>query len=234
MNLLICRRLVVGGLGLVGVGLAEHYAQAAPTEFHVGYQKAGLLSVAKGRGVFERRLKSLGVEEVKWSEFEVGPPMMDSISAGAIDFGWVGDAPAIIAQAAGAKFAYAACMPPSQHGLLVVEGSAIRSLADIKNKKVAFARGSSAQSILLRLLAKAGLPYGDIVPVYLSPTDASAALLRGDVDAWVIWDPFFALAEHRQNVRAIATTKDIVNGNSVYVANPGFRCELSQSPRCGG
>jgi sulfonate transport system substrate-binding protein len=218
----ISRRWVVGGLGFVGVGLAQRYAQAAPTEFRVGYQKAGMLSVAKEQGVFERRLKSLGVEGVKWSEFEVGPPMMDAISAGAIDFGWVGDAPAIIAQSTGAKFVYAACMPASQHGLLVVEGSAIRSLADIKGKKVAFARGTSAQNIMLRLLAKAGLTFGNIVPVYLSPADASAALLRGDVDAWVIWDPLFALAEHRQKVRAIATTKDIVNGNSVYVANPDF------------
>ena len=203
----ISRRWVVGGLGFVGVGLAQRYAQAAPTEFRVGYQKAGMLSVAKEQGVFERRLKSLGVEGVKWSEFEVGPPMMDAISAGAIDFGWVGDAPAIIAQSTGAKFVYAACMPASQHGLLVVEGSAIRSLADIKGKKVAFARGTSAQNIMLRLLAKAGLTFGNIVPVYLSPADASAALLRGDVDAWVIWDPLFALAEHRQKLRGLPPRK---------------------------
>jgi len=148
--------------------------------------------------------------------------MMDAISAGAIDFGWLGDAPAIIAQSAGAKFVYAACMPASQHGLLVLEGSTLRSLADIKGKKIAFARGTSAQNVMLRLLAKAALTYADIVPVYLSPADASAALSRGDVDAWVIWDPFFAQAEHRQKMRAIATTKDIVNGNSVYVANPDF------------
>ena len=223
MNILISRRSVVHGLGLVvGVGLAQRgYAHAAPTEFRVGYQKAGLLSVAKEQGVVERRLKPLGVV-VKWSEFELGPPMMDAVSTGAIDFGWVGDAPAIIAQSAGAKFVYAACMPASQHGLLVLQGSSLRSLADIKGKKVALARGTSAQNVLLRLLAKAGLTYGDIVPVYLSPPNASAALSRGDVDAWVIWDPFLAQAEHRQKAHAIATTKDIVNGNSVYVANPDF------------
>jgi sulfonate transport system substrate-binding protein len=180
------------------------------------------LSVAKDQGVFERRLKSLGVESVKWSEFELGPPMMEAISKGIVDFGWVGDAPAIIAQSAGAKFAYVACMPASQHGLLVPEGSAIRSLMEIKGKKVVFARGSSAQNVILRLLAKAGLTYGDIEPGYLRPPDASAALSRGSVDAWVIWDHLFALVEHRQKVRVIATSKDIVNGNSVYVANPGF------------
>ena len=209
----ISRRSVVGSLGLVGSCIAQpSYAQGAPADFHVGYQKAGLLSVAKEQGVFERRLKSLGVESVKWSEFGFGPPMMDAISKGVVDFGWVGDAPAIIAQSAGAKFVYAACMPASQHGLLVPEGSAIRSLVEIKGKKVAFARGSSAQNVILRLLAKAGLTYGDIEPVYLPPPDVSAALSRGSVDAWVIWDPLFALAEHRQKVRVIATTKDIVNG----------------------
>jgi sulfonate transport system substrate-binding protein len=222
MNMLISRRSAVGVLGLVGVGLAQWSYAAVPTAFRVGYQKAGLLSVAKQQGVFEARLKPLGVGAVKWSEFELGPPMMDAISAGAIDFGWLGDAPAIIAQSAGAKFVYAACMPASQHGLLVLEGSALRSLSDIKGKKIAFPRGTSAQNVMLRLLAKAGLTYGDIVPVYLSSAAASAALSRGDVDAWVIWDPFFAQAEHRQKMRAIATTKDIVNGNSVYVANPDF------------
>jgi sulfonate transport system substrate-binding protein len=114
--------------------------------------------------------------------------------------------------------------------LLVLEGSALRSLADIKGKKIAFARGTSAQNVILRLLAKAGLAYGDIVPVYLSPADASSALARGDVDAWVIWDPFFAQAEHRQKARAIATTKDIVNGNSVYVANPDFAARNPKVP----
>jgi sulfonate transport system substrate-binding protein len=106
--------------------------------------------------------------------------------------------------------------------MLAPEGSIIRSLAEIKGKKVAFARGTSGQSVLLKLLAKAGLAYGDIVPVFLSPTNASAALSRGDVDVWVVHDPYFALAERVQRTRAIATTKDIVNGNSVYVANPEF------------
>jgi ABC-type nitrate/sulfonate/bicarbonate transport system substrate-binding protein len=91
---------------------------------------------------------------------------------------------------AGAKFVYAACMPASQRGLLVLERSVLRSLADIKGKKIAFARRTSAQNLMLRPLAKADFTYGDIVPIYLSPADASAALSRGDVDAWVVWDPF--------------------------------------------
>ncbi len=227
--MLISRRSVVCGLGLVGVGLAQRSgAQGSRTEFRVGYQKAGLLSVAKAQGVFERRLEQLGVEGVKWSEFEPGPAMMDAISAGAVDFGWLGDAPAIIAQSAGAKFVYAACMPASQHGLLVQQGSGLRSLADIQGKKIAFARGTSAQSVVLRLLAKAGLTYADIVPVYLSPRDASVAFSRGEVDAWLIWDPFFAQAERVQQARVIATTKGMAGLNSVYVANADFAAKDSK------
>lgn len=225
--MLISRRsVVVGGLGLLCAGLTQRsYAQAMPTEFRVGYQKAGLLSVARNEAVFERRLKPLGVEAVKWTEFELGPPMMDAISSGAIDFGWVGDVPAIVAQSAGAKFVYVACMPASEHGMLVREGSAIHAIADIRGRKVAFSRNTSGQGVLLKWLSKAGLAYGDIVPVLLSPKDGSAALARGDVDVWVVHDPYFALAERVQRAHAIATTKDIVNGNSVYVANPEFARE---------
>jgi sulfonate transport system substrate-binding protein len=222
VNTLISRRSVVGGFGLLGVSLAQrNYAQAASTEFHVGYQKAGLLGVAKEQGVFERRLKPLGVE-VKWSEFEIGPQLMEALGTDAIDFGWAGDVPAIAAQSAGAKFVYVARMPWSAHGMLVPERSAIRSLAEIRGKKIAVARNTTGESVLLKLLAKAGFAYDDIVPVFLSPTDASKALARGDVDVWVVHDPFFALAEHVQKARAIATTKDIINGNSVYVANLEF------------
>lgn len=102
-------------------------------------------------------------------------------------------------------------MPASQHGLLVAEGSAIRSVPEIKGKKVAFARGTSAQPFLLKLLAKAGLTYGDVEPIYLAPKAGASALSDGSVDAWAIWDPFFALAEKRQKVRVIATTKDIAH-----------------------
>src|SRR5579872_7087568 len=98
MNMLISRRLVIGGLVLLGADLAQRsHAQAASTEFRVGYQKAGLLGAAKEQGIFERRLKPLGVE-VRWSEFEIGPQLMEALGTGALDFGWAGDVPAIAAQ----------------------------------------------------------------------------------------------------------------------------------------
>ncbi len=216
--------LASAALGLAGQAFIGGVARAEgiPKEFRVGYQKGGLLSISKDRAVFEKRLKQLGVESVKWSEFQFGPPMLEAIGVGAVDFGEVGDTPPIFAQVAGGKIAYVAATPAAQHALLVPEGSAIRELTDIKGKKIAVARGSSAHNFTIKLVSKAGLAFTDIEPAYLPPADASAAFTRGSVDAWVIWDPYFALAQRRQKVRVIATTNDVAPSNSFYIGNSDF------------
>lgn len=223
MTVLSRRRALAGSLAVAASGLAARAAaDSVPKAVHVGYQKGGFLSVSKEQGALQRRLEGLGVAEVKWSEFQFGPPMMEALGAGAIDFGEVGDMPPIFAQAAGQRFVYAARMPGSQHAMLVPEGSSLRAVAEVKGKKVAVARGSSAHNVTVRLLEKAGLTFADIMPAYMPPADASAAFSRGSVDAWVVWDPYFALAERRQKARAIATSMDLPESSSFYVANRDF------------
>jgi sulfonate transport system substrate-binding protein len=232
MTILSRRLALTGSLAAVASGLAGRAkADDVPKAVHVGYQKGGFLSVSKEQGGLQRRLEASGVGEVKWSEFQFGPPMMEALGAGAIDFGEVGDMPPIFAQAAGQRFVYAARMPGSQHAMLVPEGSAIRTVADVKRKKVAVARGSSAHNVTVRLLEKAGLAFADIVPAYMPPADASAAFSRGSVDAWVVWDPYYALAERRQKAHAIATSTDLSESSSFYVANRDF---ASRNPRTLG
>ena len=221
----ITRRTTLGGaLGLAGLALSTGAApaQQVPKEFRLGFQKGGILSVAKDQNALEQRLKMLGVDGVKWVEFQFGPPMLEALGLGAIDFGYVGDTPPIFAQAAGAKVVYVAVTPASQSALLVPENSPIRTLADIKGKKIAVARGSSAHNFTVQLVAKAGLAFTDIVPAYLAPSDAVAAFSRGSVDAWVVWDPYFALAQRHQKARVVATTKDVADSNSFYLANSDF------------
>ncbi|MGC7407538.1 ABC transporter substrate-binding protein, partial [Pandoraea pneumonica] len=75
------------------------------------------------------------------------------------------------------------------------KNSPLKSVADLKGKRVAFNKGSNVHYLLVKLLEKANVPYSDIQPVYLTPADARAAFERGAIDAWVIWDPFFAAAE---------------------------------------
>ena len=199
-------------------------AQALPAEVRIGFQKgAAILVLARKQQVIEARLKALGVPSVKWVEFQFGPPMLEAMGAGAVDIGSVGDAPPIFAQSAGSSLVYVASTPSAQHAVLVPQGSPIKSLSDLKGKRVAFGKGSSAQNVAIKALALGGLSIKDVEPVYLPPADATAAFNGGKVDAWVVWDPFFAIAEQHYNARVVADTSDQrLASASYYLARQEF------------
>jgi sulfonate transport system substrate-binding protein len=205
-------------------------AQASqPREVRIGFQKgSAILVLARKQQVIESRLKALGVPSVKWVEFQFGPPMLEALGAGAIDLGSVGDTPPIFAQAGGSNLVYAAATPSAQHAVLVPKNSPIKTVADLKGKKVAFGKGSSAHNVTVKALALGGLTFNDIVPTYLSPADATAAFNGGNIDAWVVWDPYYAIAEERYGARAIADTSDKrLASSSYYIASKDF---ASQHP----
>jgi sulfonate transport system substrate-binding protein len=204
---------------------SAHAQAAKPDAFRVGYQKGtAVLIVAKERHDIENGLQKAGVGKVDWVEFQFGPPMLEAITARSIDIGSVGDTPPIFAQAGGGDILYALSVPNSAHGVLVPNSSPIRTLADLKGKRVAFGKGSSAHNILLRVLKYAGLTYSDIQPTYLGPAEASAAFNGGKIDAWVVWDPYFALAEEQFGARVIASTDQIpqIATQSFYIVSKHF------------
>jgi sulfonate transport system substrate-binding protein len=197
-------------------------AEANVKEIRIGYQKNGVLVIARERSILEKHFKPQGIE-VKWVEFSSGPPMMEAMNVGSIDYGAVGDSPPVFAQAAGAAIVYAAGQPVTNgQGILVPPNSAIRSIADLRGKRVGFTKGSSAHNIVVRTLEKAGLTYADITPVYLTPPDAGPAFANGSIDAWSIWDPYFAIGETKQNGRILVNASEITKSNSFYIANRDF------------
>jgi aliphatic sulfonates family ABC transporter substrate-binding protein len=201
----------------------------APKEFRIGYQKNGVLLVAKEQKLIEKRLQPLGIS-VRWIEFSSGPPLLEALNSGNIDYGATGDAPPIFAQAARANLLYVAAMPAggSAAAILVKSGSSIHSLGDLKGKKVGFAQASSAHNVTVAALEKAGLSYSEITPVYLQPADAAAAFARGALDAWSIWDPYFAIAERQPGTQVLALAGDIVTQNSYFLANRDFTAKFPE------
>lgn len=197
-------------------------ADAPAKEVRIGFQKASVSIIARQSGAIEKRLKELGVNNVKWVEFQFGPPLLEALGAGAIDLGAVGDTPPIFAQAAGANLVYVAVTPASKHAILVKDGSPIKSVADLKGRKVGIPKGSSAHNLTVQALAGNGLNFTDIQPVYLSPADGVAAFARGSIDAFSVWDPFFALVELRQNARPVAGLEKAPPTNAYYLANRSF------------
>jgi sulfonate transport system substrate-binding protein len=197
-------------------------AQAGVKEIRIGYQKNGVLVIARQRAVLEQHFAPQGIA-VKWVEFSSGPPMLEAMNVGSVDYGAVGDSPPVFAQSAGAAIVYAAGQPVTNgQGILVPAQSAIRSIADLKGKRIGFTKGSSAHNIVVQTLEKAGLTYADITPVYLAPPDAGPAFANGSIDAWVIWDPYFAIGETKQSGRLLVNASEITKTNSFYIANRDF------------
>jgi sulfonate transport system substrate-binding protein len=171
----------------------------------------------------EKKLAPLNVE-VKWLEFTAGPQLLEGLNLGSIDFGYVGEVPPIFALAAGAPLVYTACELPSPEaeGILVPKDSPIRTIADLKGKKIAFNKGSDVHWLVVKALEDAGLKYSDVQPAYLAPADARAAFQNGAIDAWAIWDPFFVAAQRQIDARVLTTAKGIVNRHQYFVSTRSF------------
>lgn len=210
------------GAGALATLPARAGAQAGVKEIRVGYQKNGVLVITRQQAALEKHFAPQGIE-VKWVEFSSGPPMMEAMNVGSVDYGAVGDSPPVFAQAAGAAIVYAAGQPITNgQGILVPRDSAIRTIADLKGRRIGFTKGSSAHNIVVQTLEKAGLIYADITPVYLTPPDAGPAFANGSIDAWAIWDPYFAIGEIKQNGRILVNAHEITKSNSFYIANRDF------------
>ena len=207
------RALTAAALGLLAMASIQ---PAKAEEIRVGYQKSSTLAaILKTNGELEKALAPLGVT-VSWHEFTSGLPLLEAINVGSIDFGAdVADTVPIFAQAAGAKLAYIAeeAASPAAQAIVVPEPSTIKTIADLKGRKIAVTKGAGSHYLLLAALAKSGLNFKDITPAYLTPADGRAAFVSNNVDAWVAWDPFLTSALHQTKGRILT---DGSNGLASY------------------
>lgn len=216
--------------GLWGLGLNAARAQTGKAaeplqqlqQLRIGYQKSAVnLVILKQQGALEKRFPNT---KIVWAEFPAGPQLLEALSVGSLEFGLTGDSPPVFAQAAGKELLYVGAEPPKpdSSAVLVLGDSPIRNLAGLKGKKIALQKGSSAHYLLVRAVEKAGLTWNDIQPIYLAPADARAAFERKSVDAWAIWDPFYAATELAIKPRVLATGRDLSSNNSFYLASKPF------------
>ncbi len=188
----------------------------------IGYQKSSLnLLVARQQQLFEQQFPGV---QVAWKEFPAGPQMLEALAVGAIDFGAVGNTPPVFAQAAGKDLKYIGyeVVPQNAQALLIPADSSIRTLADLKGKRIAVQKGSSAHELLAKVLQKAGLSWQDIQPIWLPPADARAAFDKQSIDAWSIWEPYLSAAELDAKAKVLIDGQAFARTYSFYIANPQF------------
>lgn len=217
---------IAGVMGVAGCAKKteqQEQTKQDTTTLNIGFQKYGILPIVKAKGELEKNLAAQGVN-VKWVEFPAGPQLLEGLNVGSVVFGEAGEAPPIFAQAANPNLVYVANQPPAPtaEALIVQKDSPIQSVQDLKGKRIALNKGSNVHYLLLKLLEANNLTLNDIQPVYLPPSDARAAFEKGAVDAWVIWDPFFAAAEHQIHARVIANGEHLVSNHQFYLADRKF------------
>lgn len=228
--------LSINRRAFAGLVAAAAFAGVQPSfaedlkELKIGYQKTGLPVIARQQKLIEKALEPKGVA-VSWVEFTAGPPLVEALNVGAINVGWVGDAPPIFGQSAGSAIVYVAALPGNLEGEAIItkDGSGIASVADLKGRKVAVGKGTSAHNLLVAALEANGLQFADVEVVYLPPADAAAAFASDKVDAWSIWDPFLAIAETRYQPKVLVRSPEVLKVNTYFLANRDFAREYPEA-----
>lgn len=197
------RRTVLAGLA---ASAALSRPARAGTPLRIGYQRSStLVALLRQDGSLEQSLSAQGVG-LSWHEFTSGLPIMEALNAGSIDVSAdVADTVPVFAQAAGARITYFAqeAASPEAQAILVPKDSALRSVADLKGKRIAVTKGAGNHFLVLAALKQAGLSFRSIMPAYLSPADGRAALESGGVEAWAAWDPFLTAAQKQAGARVL-------------------------------
>lgn len=219
------RALVLGAVGLAtaaGLGAAVFKTlHAAP-----GGAKTGVLKVGDQRGGTRALMEAAGAlkdvpYKVEWAEMPAAAPLLEALSAGAIDLGGVGGAPFAFAYANGAKIKVVLASriqkvtPETGRAaaILVSKHSKLKSVKDLVGRKLATIKGSAGHDTALRILEREGVDPRAVQFVYLSNGDAKAALASGSIDAWSTWATYVGIAVIEDGDRILA--------DAVGLAEPG-------------
>ena len=194
-------------------------AHPSVKQLRVGYQKASVnLVIAKQQKLFEQEFPNA---KISWNEFPGGPQILEALAVGSIDIGATGDTPPVYAQAGNKPlhyFAYETAKPLAS-AILVPRNSKIIQLSQLKGKRIGVHRGSSSHYLLVQAVRKAGLQWTDIQPIWLSPADARAAFQKGAIDAWAIWDPYYASAQVEDKAKVLASGQGLSPNYTFYLAS---------------
>jgi sulfonate transport system substrate-binding protein len=198
-------------LRTIGVGAFAVFftttAVADPALLRIGDQRGNTRSILEAAG----ELKNVPYR-LEWSVFPVGAPLVEAMNAGAVDFGYVGDATTTFGLAGGApiKTINVWTFDGAGSAILVRPEAGIRKVPDLRGKKIAVVKGSPGHLLVAAALKKSGLSIKDVTLVFLSAADAKAALVSGSIDAWAIWDPYVSMEELRDHMKVLVSSNAVM------------------------
>jgi len=206
-----------------GLALAAFSAAGAGCARQSAVKGGQVLKVGDQRGAEHALMTAAGVlndlpYQIQWVQMPAAAPLLEALSAGAIDLGGVGSAPFAFAYSSGApiKAVLATRLRTVTSGLgrssaiIVRRASNIHTVADLRGRKLATIKGSAGHDIALQILEKAQVDPTSVQFVFLNNSDAKAALASGDIDAWSTWGTYVGIAVEENGDRILATAEGVI------------------------
>ncbi len=194
---------------------------------HAGYQGSQADAwLEKSLHYYEEEFAKDGITFV-YDQFLSGPPMIESMTAGELDFGGIGDMPPINARGQGIDVKVISKMinTPFSNSLAVGIGSDIKEIADLKGKKIATQIGSSGHHFVSLVLEQAGLSLDDVELLNLSAPDGINALASGEIDALSTWEPYGSQLVNRKAGTILLDSTGIKQNTSTFIVRNDFAKE---------
>ncbi|WP_158575938.1 ABC transporter substrate-binding protein [Streptomyces corynorhini] len=181
------------------------------------------LFVLRRLGVLEPMLARLGAV-VEWVEYDDGRCTIDLFAEAEIDFGGTGSMPPVQAQSEGVEIVYVAVSDPrpGRVALVVPADSSIRTVADLRGRRVAMTDGSCHSELLASVLESVGIGYHDIVVLDGNADENRSAFESGEAEARVTGDPHVAEARRSGSLRVLAEAGAEIADRSVWWAGRAF------------
>lgn len=166
----------------------------------VGY---GPFYIARDKGYFEEEGVDVKLQVMENTSLKMGAFMagqIDAVASTADEF------PLYMKPDNPVKYIFA--VDNSKGGDGVVSQKEINSVADLKDKKIAFEEGSVSQFFINALLREAGLTQDDISMVNMTATDAGVAFTANRVDAAVTWEPHLSQGAATDHGKILVTSAE--------------------------
>ncbi|KUO53910.1 MAG: hypothetical protein APF80_17125 [Alphaproteobacteria bacterium BRH_c36] len=189
--------------------VASSVAVMAQETINYGVQPATQpIYIAKALGLLDEIEKKHNVK-IEFRSFSYGAPENQAMAAGELQIASAGMGPAIVASARlPAKLIAISIL--EQTAILVPIDSEVKSLADLKGKRIAFpGEGSQQYPLLIKALADAGLKISDIELFKTKGSDVPTLLQQKSVDAGITWDP------HVSNALAAGHSKVLLKAEKI-------------------
>jgi sulfonate transport system substrate-binding protein len=226
------RAVLSGAAALLPLGGAG--AAAGPTDLSGVVLRIGTYK-GNWRALFAAAQQPAPPYGIDWRELNNGTLHIEAIHADALDVGFGSEVPALFAARQQASVRFVAAVREDLNNLVTVARGAtpVRRIADLKGRRVGYARGTIAHYFLSRQLAEAGLRMADIQSAHLAPADALQAFVRGDIDAWAIWGYNGQLARLQHGGRVLKTANGYASGNFPVFANPKALADVRREAAIG-